>query len=67
MNDLMSVNRKDVKTFCVNSMDDTLYKYTHTISLAKVQAAVQKLKVGKSDYIDGFVSDNLKKGTECLY
>ena len=46
MNDLMSVNRKDVKTFCVNSMDDVLYKHSHKISLAEVQAAVQKLKLG---------------------
>ena len=67
MNDLMSVNKKDVEIFCVNSIDDTLYKHTHKISLAEVQAAVQKLKVGKSDCVDGFVSDNLKKGTECLY
>ena len=66
MNDLMSVNRKDVKSFCVNSIDDTLYKHNHKISLAEVQAAVQKLKVGKSDCVDGFVSDNLKYGTECL-
>ena len=63
MNDLM----KDVEIFCVNSIDDTLYKHTHKISLAEVQAAVQKLKVGKFDCVDGFVSDNLKKGTECLY
>ena len=67
MNDLMSVNKKDVEIFCVNSIDDTLYKHIHKISLAKVQAAVQKLKVGKSDCVDGFVSDNLKKGTECFY
>ena len=67
MNDLMSVNKKDVEIFCVNSIDDTLYKHTHKISLAEVQAAVQKLKVGNSDCVDGFVSDNLKKGTECLY
>ena len=67
MNDLMSVNKKDVEIFCVNSIDDTLYKHTHKISLAEVQAAVQKLKVEKSDCVDGFVSDNLKKDTECLY
>ena len=57
----MSVNKKDVEIFCVKSIDDTLYKHTHKISLAEVQAAVQKLKVGKSDCVDGFVSDNLKK------
>ena len=61
MNDWMSVNRKDVETVCVNSMDDTLYKHTHKISRAEVQAAKQKLKIGKSDCVDGFVSDNFKK------
>ena len=45
MNDLMSVNKKDIEIFSVNSIDDTLYKHTHKISLAEVQAAVQKLKV----------------------
>ena len=67
MNDLMSVYKKGVEIFCVNSIDDILYKHTNKISLAEVQAAVHQLKVGKSDCVDGFVSDNLKKGTECLY
>ena len=38
MNDLMSVDKKGVEIFCVNSIDDTLYKHTHKISLAEVQA-----------------------------
>ena len=48
-------------------MDDSLHRHTHKIGLAEVQAAVQKLKVGNSDCVHGFVSDNLKNGTECLY
>ena len=59
MNDLMSVNGKDVKTVFVNSMDDIFYKHSHKIGLAEVQTTVQKLQLGKSVCVDGFVSDNL--------
>ena len=35
MNDLMSVNRKDVETFCVNSMDDTFINTLIRLALLK--------------------------------
>ena len=62
----MSVNKKVVEILCVNKIDDTLFKHTHKISIAEVQAAVQKLKVGKSDCVDSFLSGNLKNGNKCL-
>ena len=35
MNDLMSVNKKDVEIFCVNSIDELYIKHTIRLALLK--------------------------------
>ena len=40
--------------------------HTHCVTHDQVQCAINKIKPGKSDCIDGMLSDNLKNGTKKL-
>ena len=51
---------------CVNKDDPVLFTHTHHITVEQVKYAILKLKPGKSDCIDGIVSDNFKNGTDLL-
>ena len=46
-----------------------MHNYTHTnvINVAHVKNAIHKIKFGKSDCIDGILSDNFKEATDSLY
>ena len=41
--------------------------HTHIITVDHVKNALHKIKSGKSDCINGILSDNFKKGTDSLY
>ena len=67
MNNLLIANEEDIITQCdVNFKDDDndAYTHTHVITVAHVKSA---MKSGKSDCIDGILSDNFKEGTDILY
>ena len=69
MNDLLITNGKDIITHCDANIDDDndAYTHTHVIAVAHVKNAIHKMKSGKSDCIDGILSDNFKEGTDNLY
>ena len=69
MNDLLITNGKDIITHCDANIDDDndAYTHTHVITVAHVKNAIHKMKCGKSDCIDGILSDNFKEGTDSLY
>ena len=61
-NDLLIVNEEDVITHCdvnIKDEDNDVYAHTHVITVAHVKNAIHKIKSGKSDCIDGILSDNL--------
>ena len=69
MNDFLITNGKDIITHCDANIDDDndAYTHTHVITVAHVKNAIHKMKSGKSDGIDGILSDNFKEGTDNLY
>ena len=69
MNDLLITNGKDIITHCDANIDDDndAYTHTHVITVAHVKNAIHKMKCGKSDCIDGILSDNFKEGTDSFY
>ena len=71
MNDPLFTNGKDIITHCDAIIDDDdyndAYTHTHVITVAHVKNAIHKMKSGKSDCIDGILSNNFKEGTDSLY
>ena len=65
LNDLLITNGKDIITHGDANIDDD-DAYTH-ITVAHVKNPVYKIKSGKSNCIDGILSDNFKKRTSSLY
>ena len=67
---VLIANEEDIITHCdVNIKDDDndAYTHTHVITVAHVKNAIHKMKSGKSDCIDGILSDNFKEDTDSLY
>ena len=67
LDNLLESNENDVVQHCVNKDDPVLFTHTHYITVEQVKYAIHKLKSGKSDCIDGIVSDNFKNGTDLLF
>ena len=67
LDNLLESNENDVVQHCVNKDDPVLFTHTHHITVEQVKYAIHKLKPGKSDCIDGIVSDNFKNGTDLLF
>ena len=67
LDNLLESNENDVVQHCVNKDDPVLFTHTHYITVEQVKYAIHKLKPGKSDCIDGIVSDNFKNGTDLLF
>lgn len=59
-------NMSDIKTKCAVEHDNSSI-HTHEITVEQVQCAINKMKSGKSDTLDGLVSDNFKYGTLRLF
>ena len=56
----------DVTMYCINAHscnDSDNIVHTHCVTHDQVRCAINKLKPGKSDCIDGMLSDNFKNGT----
>ena len=62
-------NMKDITMYCMNAHncnDSDNIVHTHYVTHDQVQCAINKIKPGKSDCIDGMLSDNFKNGTPRL-
>ena len=62
-------NMKDITMYCMNARtcnDSDNIVHTHYVTHDQVQCAINKIKPGKSDCIDGMLSDNFKNGTPRL-
>ena len=62
-------NMKDIAMYCMNARtcnDSDNIVHTHYVTHDQVQCAINKIKPGKSDCIDGMLSDNFKNGTPRL-
>ena len=62
-------NMKDITMYCMNARtcnDNDNIVHTHYVTHDQVQCAINKIKPGKSDCIDGMLSDNFKNGTPRL-
>ena len=60
---------KDITMYCMNARtcnDSDNIVHTHYVTHDQVQCAINKIKPGKSDCIDGMLSDNFKNGTPRL-
>ena len=76
MNDLLITNGKNIITHCDANIDDDdgddddddddTYTHTHVITVTHVKNAIHKTKYGKSDCIDGILSDNFNEGLYTL-
>ena len=64
---LLESNDNEVIQHCVNKSDSVLFTNTHNITVEQVKHAIHKLEPGKSDCINGIVSDNFKNGTKLLF
>ena len=67
MDNLLESNKNNVVQHCVNKDDPVLFTHTHHITVEQAKYAIHKLKPGKSDCIDGIVSDYFKNGTDLLF
>ena len=67
MNEMYINNKCDVQKYCINDVENDLYSHTHVITVEHIRTAIHKLKSGKSDCIDGILSDNFKNGTPRLF
>ena len=59
-------NMTDVTMYCMNAHscnDSDNIVHTHCVTHDQVRCAINKFKSGKSDCIDGMLSDNFKNGT----
>ena len=61
-------NLIDITKYCMNAAscnntDSTCIVHTHYVTHDQVQCAINKIKLGKLDCIDGMLSDNLKNET----
>ena len=62
-------NKSDITMYCMNDtrcIENDNIVHTHCVTHDQVQCAVNKIKPGKSDCIDGMLSDHLKNGTKKL-
>ena len=62
-------NMKDITMYCMNARtcnDSDNIVHTNYVTHDQVQCATNKIKPGKSDCIDGMLSDNFKNGTPRL-
>ena len=66
LDNLLESTENDVVQHCVNKDDPVLFTHTHHITVEQVKYAIHKLKPGKTDCIDGIVSDNFKNGADLL-
>ena len=71
---ITSHNMNDVTMYCRNAHtcnDSDQIVHTHYVTHEQVQCAINEIKRGKSDCIDGMLSDNFKYGTLklnfCIY
>ena len=65
---ISDANTIDITKYCMNvascnNTDSTCIVHTHYVTHDQVQCAINKIKLGKSDCIDGMLSDNFKNGT----
>ena len=67
LDNLLESNENDVVQHCVNKEEPVLFTHTYHITAEQVKHAIHKLKPGKSDCIDGIVSDNFKNGTDLQF
>ena len=69
---ISDVNITDITKYCMNAAscnnnDSACIVLTHNyVTHDQVQRAIYKIKLGKSDCIDGMLSDNFKNGTTKL-
>ena len=64
---ISDANTIDITKYCMNvascnNTDSTCIVHTHYVTHDQVQCAINKIKLGKSDCIDGMLSDNFKNG-----